>query len=708
MSDSRPQLRRTTPLVSISAIVIDTETTGLNTQSDRIVQIGAVAMRDGKLDFDSTFDVLVNPGIPIPPASTEIHHINDEDVKGAETFEQAIPKLDAFFNAPLWIGYSIGFDLAVMKAEHERAGLDWSPPPSLDLQHLGQLVVPNLPNRSLETLAVWLKVPTDNRHNALGDAIMTARVFKALVPKLAEKDIFTFAAAKRASNRISTPGASENGWADIRDEGALRVRNVSEYARIDSYPYRHRVSEIMNSPPKTVKPKTTLAAAMKQLMDDNISSLFVVPEKAGKSHGIITERDVLRAIANYGPGALKKNVDQYCTRPLMGIGEDEFIYKAISRMSSLNVRHLAVFDSRGKLAGVITSRDLLQQRSGEASILGDNIEQANSAEELATIWPSLAETARGLVYEQVDPRNIAAIISRELRALTRRACELSIEEMAEKGRGKPPVQWAMMVLGSGGRGESLLAMDQDNAIIFEKGEPGGKTDRWFEEMGTRATMILHHAGVPLCDGNIMASNLEWRMSRERWRKNVQHWISRSNPQDIINSDIFFDASAVAGNEELLRELELDALEAASKSRNFIQLLSMNAADFPTVLGWFNKIKTENGRVDLKRAGLMPIFSAARVLALKHRIALNSTPQRLEAVKELEPEKARTLENLTEAHRIFLEIILKQQLRDLDAGLPLSNSISPTAFSGFELEEIRWALNETRAVSDVLGVGLTYA
>ena len=64
------------------------------------------------------------------------------------------------------------------------------------------------------------------------------------------------------------------------------------------------------------------------------------------------------------------------------------------------------------------------------------------------------------------------MISRELRALTARACELAEAEMAEAGLGEAPAPYALLVLGSGGRGESLLAMDQDNALIYADGRPG--------------------------------------------------------------------------------------------------------------------------------------------------------------------------------------------------------------------------------------------
>ncbi len=87
-------------------------------------------------------------------------------------------------------------------------------------------------------------------------------------------------------------------------------------------------------------------------------------------------------------------------------------------------------------------------------------------------------------------------MAREVGALTRRATVLAEERMAAAGLGPPPTRYAMMVLGSVGRGESLLAMDQDNAIVFAEGEPDSAADRWFAALGGHAAAILHEVGVP--------------------------------------------------------------------------------------------------------------------------------------------------------------------------------------------------------------------
>jgi CBS domain-containing protein len=75
-----------TPLASLNAIAFDTETTGLDTTRARIIQVGAVKISKGRIDQEQNFQRLVNPGEQIPPASTAIHGIYDEDVVSSEPF----------------------------------------------------------------------------------------------------------------------------------------------------------------------------------------------------------------------------------------------------------------------------------------------------------------------------------------------------------------------------------------------------------------------------------------------------------------------------------------------------------------------------------------------------------------------------------------------------------------------------------------------
>ncbi len=693
------------PLNLVPAVVIDTETTGLDPASDRIVEIAAVRITDGQAEPDRAFQVMVNPGISIPSSSTAIHTITDADVATADGIADVIPVFSQWIGNAIMIGYSIGFDLAVLKAEHQRHDVRWQAPRSLDVRHLVALIARDLPEQSLDTAAAWLGVPVTDRHRALGDAIVTLNVFQALLPKLKQRGIVTLAQAERAclEHASRRHGEAQAGWHDVVDPGRTAPSNVTDYARIDSFPYRHRTGDIIHSPPLCVSGTAKMSEALTLAIQRQVSSVFVVSETGSDDIGILTERDMLRAIEANGTKALATPVNKFAFFPLVTVAADEFVYRAISLMARRGFRHLGVTGTDGKLVGALSARDLLKQRADTAVALGHDIDTAMSTDALGKVWARLTTVVRALVSEDVDPRDIAAVLSRELRSLTQRACELGEAAMALQGKGPPPQPYAMFVLGSGGRGESLLAMDPDNAIIFDNGDPGGDADLWFAGLGKIVADTLNDAGVSHCKGGIMASNSEWRMDARRWRDVVAQWLSKSRPEDILNADIFFDAKAVHGDSALLDSLRTDAVCAAHNAHGFLNAMQMRAGEFTSPVSWFGKWKLEDGRVDLKRAGLMPLFSAARVLALRHGVSELSTPARFEAVRAAGVEAAHVINDLIEAHQVLLSAILRQQLRDIEAGLTLGNSVDPAQMSGHDKQQVRWAIDQVPKVRDLLGI-----
>ena len=117
-----------TPLIALDAVVIDSETTSLDPAKARIVEIAAVRLAAGRVDSADAFRRLVRPDEPIPAAAIAIHHIDDGKVADAPPSTQVWPELLAFMGEAVLIGHSLGFDLAVLKRECERAGYCHSSP----------------------------------------------------------------------------------------------------------------------------------------------------------------------------------------------------------------------------------------------------------------------------------------------------------------------------------------------------------------------------------------------------------------------------------------------------------------------------------------------------------------------------------------------------------------------------------------------------
>jgi DNA polymerase-3 subunit epsilon/CBS domain-containing protein len=487
-----------------------------------------------------------------------------------------------------------------------------------------------------------------------------------------------------AASRASTESAAERA-----------LRPVSG---LDSFPYRNRVREVMSAPPLMIGAQDSIRDALGILISKGVSSVFV--RDASGELGIVTERDILRAVDAGGSDALGKAVGSIATKPLYSVSADAFVYRAIARLERLGFRHLGVRDAQGNIIGALTTRNLLRHRAAAALTLGDEIDSAPDAAALAQARLRLPHAARLLLEDGVDARTIAAIISSEICLMTRRAAQLAEAAMIAAGRGKAPVRYAVLVLGSGGRGESLLSADQDNAIVFEHGEAGGAEDLWFQEMATHMAEILDRAGIPFCKGGVMAKNAAWRHSVAGWKEVIGGWVRRQRTADLLNVDIFYDALTVHGDASLGEEIWQYAYEAGHKAPDFQNLLIENARDRRPPFTVFGMLRLDGDRrVDIKLGGLLPIFGAARVLSIRHDARVRATPDRLRAAIG-KGAAASDVEQVIEAHGELLAQMLAQQLDDQAHGLPLSPCVAIDRLRRQERARLKQAL---RAVDTALAI-----
>jgi DNA polymerase-3 subunit epsilon/CBS domain-containing protein len=188
----------------------------------------------------------------------------------------------------------------------------------------------------------------------------------------------------------------------------------------------------------------------------------------------------------------------------------------------------------------------------------------------------------------------------------------------------------------------------------------------------------------------MAKNAPWRGSLATWRDRVRHWITRSDPQDLLSVDIFFDLLAVQGDARLADSLRDDALDSAAGEIAFIKLLVESSPTPSPGLGWFGRFNAVEGRIDLKKTALLGITSVARALAIRHRVRERSTSGRLAAIKALGLGVERDLDTLIEAHATCLDLMLHQQIEDIGRGVAPTSSVATARLSRRERERLRAA------------------
>ncbi|MEQ6918102.1 3'-5' exonuclease [Halomonas aquatica] len=179
------------PLRTLEVVAFDTETTGLELRrGDTVVSIGACRIVNRRLLASDTFDLRVDPGRPIPPASTAIHGITDDDVAGAPPLGVALPRFRDYIGEAVILAHNAAFDLLAIQPPG--GGIDFNMP-VLDTLLLSRALDESLDGHDLDSLAdrYDLSFPPGTRHTALGDARVTAELWLSLLPRLEARGVET-------------------------------------------------------------------------------------------------------------------------------------------------------------------------------------------------------------------------------------------------------------------------------------------------------------------------------------------------------------------------------------------------------------------------------------------------------------------------------------------------------------------------------------
>lgn len=204
------------PLASLPALLLDTETTGLNVARDRVVSIGGLAYCGNAPEDAPPLDFLMHPGIRIPRTASAIHGIDDAAVATAPSLPLLWPAIQLHWHRRVLIGHNIGFDLAILRHEAERHRLPFHPPAAaLDIGLLYAGLKPRAGNITLEGIATEFGVALDGRHTALGDAAACGAIWSRLLPALGRIGVATLGGAQAAMRRQRDliHGQGRAGWA---------------------------------------------------------------------------------------------------------------------------------------------------------------------------------------------------------------------------------------------------------------------------------------------------------------------------------------------------------------------------------------------------------------------------------------------------------------------------------------------------------------
>ncbi|MEY8351885.1 PolC-type DNA polymerase III [Lachnospiraceae bacterium 54-53] len=228
--------------LSDAYVVFDIETTGFSSSRNRIIEIGAVKVKDGVIT--DKFSTFVNPDVPIPFEIEKLTGINDNMVLPHPRIREILPQFLEFCGDSVLVAHNASFDVSFIAYNALQLGLEFNPT-VIDTVALARLLLPSLNRYKLDTVAKALGISLLNHHRAVDDAGCTAEIFMAFVKKLRERGVETLdqlnGLSAMSSDMIKKLPTHHVIILAANDVGRVNLYRLISYSHIDFYARRPRI-----------------------------------------------------------------------------------------------------------------------------------------------------------------------------------------------------------------------------------------------------------------------------------------------------------------------------------------------------------------------------------------------------------------------------------------------------------------------------------
>ena len=456
------------------------------------------------------------------------------------------------------------------------------------------------------------------------------------------------------------------------------------------------VEHIMTRQLITAQASETVQAIAMRMTEARVSSILVVEQD--KLIGIVTDRDLRSRILALG-GSSQSLVEEIMTSAPVTLAPSALVMQAQTLMSESNIHHLPIVEQDNRVVGMLTAADLLRHQELSPLLFINQIHRQHSVESLARIcqqWPTLIIN---LIVTDMKPADIGKVLATVSDNLTKRLIELGIQKL-----GEAPMAFQFLVFGSQARRDQSLGSDQDNGLMLAR-EPNAEEAEYFAQLAEFVCQGLAQCGIRLCPGNIMASNVQWRKTRQGWQQAFEKWIKSAAPSALLNASIFFDLRCVYGDERAVQELIENMQQEVAKNSMFLATLTRTAIANKPPLGFFRSFLLESSgehkhQLDLKHQGLALINDLARLYGLSCKEYREGTLERLEQAIREQLISVDTARNLMDAWDHLNALRLEAQSRHWQASGTASAYLDPKKLSPLERKHLKTTFSIINDVQEV--------
>ena len=458
------------------------------------------------------------------------------------------------------------------------------------------------------------------------------------------------------------------------------------------------------SRPVTCLPGTPLRDALSLMRKRDIGGLVVTGDD--RLLGMLTRASLAEAVLLREAKVDDAVVPAACQQAHT-VEPNTPLWQVQEMQQHFGTKYVVVMDD-GAPVGVVAQSDILRALIASPGALTPRVAQASHLHELAELKSRLVDEAADIREANHWARAAVRFLSEAHLVIQRRVVALSLDRMRDQGHGEPPVPFAILIMGSGGRKEMLLNPDQDNGLILadvpQAHESAAQT--WFERFSHHLNDGLAHVGYPLCPGDIMARNPVYRLTLTQWQQQVTFIADNPTEAAARWSNIVFDFTTLYGDDALTAALWRHVLATtASHPRLFTRMAADDARGRPA-LGFFHQLvattwDADGAHIDLKRNGLRLIADATRIFALEAGVSAQNTSDRLAGLVRLGTFSEAFSTSVGDAYEALLDLLLAHQIEQARAGEAFNTLIDPKALTEQNRATLRLAMRMVKRLQDRL-------
>jgi len=407
--------------------------------------------------------------------------------------------------------------------------------------------------------------------------------------------------------------------------------------------------------------------------------------------GLITDRDFRERILNTNQDE-GRPVSEYMSSPLICINESASITEAVTLMQENRIHHLVVKDSSRTVTGIVSIYDIVQIQHNSSEFLISYIRNSLYTHELISLYKRLPLYIKTIINSGARLHSITKIVTSVNDAISKKVIELVIDEL-----GAPPVDFTFIALGSEGREEQTLLTDQDNAIIYEDVDhyKSIEVKNYFLQFAEKVCCMLDKIGFNYCQGNIMAQNPAWCQPLSVWKKYFTQWITKAEPQDLVDVQIFFDFRCIYGAEGLTQELKKHIDETIKTNTAFLGHMAHGSIAYKIPLTIFGKIQTAEDHVnslDIKNP-IRVLVSLIRLYSVQNNLVETNTIRRLRELYEKKLFSSSFYHDLVYALDFLMLLQFKHQVTLYTSSKKIDNYIVLSELSTIEINTLKFIFSQ---------------